>query len=72
MPTRIIAATGPQFTQGQIKTVNVVSGPTGFVPGELKTDTQAQAGSGAPTRMVAPTGTVGLPTICIPGYTGPA
>jgi hypothetical protein len=50
-----------------------VIGPTGFGPNAIKSDTQVGAGNPeAPTVLVAPTGTAGLPTICIPGYTGPA
>lgn len=67
------AFTGPNAVT--LKTVNVFStGPTGAIGGQIKTHTQTGAAGLGPnaTLLLAPTGTVGVKSVIIPGFAGPA
>jgi hypothetical protein len=79
MTARILSITGPTGLSN-FKLVNVVTsvGPTGGAGGQIKFQTQSLSGNtGAsigeiPTYWLAPSGTTGILTICIPGFTAPS
>ena len=68
----VTGTTGPNANT--VKTVNILSGDS--YPNAHKTHSQIGATGHQPNTMpmfqAGPTGTKGIPTIVIPGYTGPA
>jgi hypothetical protein len=70
IPTvKVVGATG---RHNEIKTVNVVTEKTNINVTKSATQAATVVTGNNPTYQVAPTGTKGIPTIYVAGFTGPA